>query len=501
MKNYLLFDLDGTLSDPKIGICTCVQYALASFGIEEPDLDKLECFIGPPLKTSFMEFYQMPEEQAEAAVAKYRERFSDVGLFENALYPGIPEMLRALNAKGMHLAVASSKPTVFVEKILEHFEIKRYFQVIVGSELDGTRSNKDEVVAEALRQLFGEKEVDREDVYMIGDRKFDVEGAKIQGVESVGVTYGYGSMEELREARADFVVQSVEELKRFLLRGTDDAPKGLDLQRLWKTAYPLVLFLLVKTFVVLMGRSMMQSMGGSFFGVQLLYRNADDILVPTANGGAILNLFGFAAGAAAIWKGSRIMIARAAEESRLLHLRKDSASSYAYIAFAAMGIMFSMNLFLQLAGAAKYSSSFQEVSSSQFAVNPILGILLYGAVAPFAEELLFRGIIYNGLKRSLKATQAMLLAAAVFGAYHRNAVQGIAAFLMGCLFIYAYEYFGDFKVCVALHSVCNLLSFFMGLWIKADSPLLSWPVLFIGVMLVVVCMVPLLKSKKVFKIK
>ena len=200
MKKYLLFDLDGTLTDPKVGICTCVQYALSSFGIEEPDIDKLEPFIGPPLKDSFMQFYQMSEAQAEAAVAKYRERFSDVGLFENTLYEGVPHMLQALCGKGMFLAVASSKPTVFVERILEHFQIRKYFKVVVGSELDGRRVNKDEVVGEALRQLFGDKPVDKAQVYMIGDRRFDVEGAKAMGVESVGVTYGYGGMEELREA-------------------------------------------------------------------------------------------------------------------------------------------------------------------------------------------------------------------------------------------------------------------------------------------------------------
>lgn len=217
MKQYLLFDLDGTLTDPKVGICTCVQYSLESFGIEEPDLDKLEPFIGPPLKGSFMKFYNFSEEQAEAAVEKYRERFRDTGIFENKLYDGIVPMLIALKSKGMHLAVASSKPRVFVERILEHFNIARYFQAIVGSELDGSRVNKDEVVEEALRQLFDDKPVDRSQVYMIGDRSFDVEGARKAGVENVGVTYGYGSLEELRAAKADYIVHSVEELQGFLL--------------------------------------------------------------------------------------------------------------------------------------------------------------------------------------------------------------------------------------------------------------------------------------------
>ena len=127
MKKYLLFDLDGTLTDPKLGITTCVQYALKSFGVEETDLDKLEPFIGPPLKDSFMQFYGMSEEQAETAVAKYRERFQDIGLFENEVYAGVPQMLHTLQSKGLFLAVASSKPTVYVERILEHFKIRKYF--------------------------------------------------------------------------------------------------------------------------------------------------------------------------------------------------------------------------------------------------------------------------------------------------------------------------------------------------------------------------------------
>ena len=124
MKKYLLFDLDGTLTDPKIGITTCVQYALHSFGIEEPDLDKLEPFIGPPLRDSFMEFYGFTAEQAEEAVAKYRERFQNTGIFENEVYAGIPEMLKNLQSKGYFLALASSKPQIYVERILEHFDLE-----------------------------------------------------------------------------------------------------------------------------------------------------------------------------------------------------------------------------------------------------------------------------------------------------------------------------------------------------------------------------------------
>ena len=214
---YLLFDLDGTLTDPKLGITSCVQYALRKFGIEEPSLDRLEPFIGPPLADSFQEFYGFDEQKAAEAIRYYRERFSTVGLFENEIYPGIAEMLAHLKKSGKTLAVASSKPTVFVKKILEHFEIDCYFNVIVGSELDGTRARKEEVVEEALRQLRQVAEIKGNDgIVMIGDRRFDVQGAKLSGLVSVGVSFGYALPGELEEAGADYIVDTVAELEELL---------------------------------------------------------------------------------------------------------------------------------------------------------------------------------------------------------------------------------------------------------------------------------------------
>lgn len=217
MYQYILFDLDGTLTDPKLGITSCVQHALRKFGIEEPDRDMLELFIGPPLSNSFREFYGFDEEKIQQAIAYYRERFSTIGLFENEIYPGIPQMLKELQESGRHLAVASSKPTVFVTQILEHFGIHAYFEVIVGSELDGTRVKKEEVVEEALRQLLHGTE-QRRDVVMVGDRKFDIEGAKAYHIDSVGVAYGYAAQGELEAAGADVIVETVEELGKVLIR-------------------------------------------------------------------------------------------------------------------------------------------------------------------------------------------------------------------------------------------------------------------------------------------
>lgn len=213
MFEYILFDLDGTLTDPKEGITKSVQYALASVNIDEPDLDKLEPFIGPPLHESFMEFYGFDRENAMKLVEKYRERFNDIGIFENVIYPGIADMLKALKEAGCKISIASSKPTVLVERILDHFDIRKYFDAVVGSNLDGTRVKKEEVVEEALRQLGSVKEK----TAMVGDRKFDIYGAKEFDLTGVGVSFGYAGENELQEAGADYIVDTVEELQNLLL--------------------------------------------------------------------------------------------------------------------------------------------------------------------------------------------------------------------------------------------------------------------------------------------
>ena len=210
----LIFDLDGTLTNPKEGITKCVQYALHAFGIEEPDLENLVPFIGPPLRQSFMEFYDFSEEDAIKAVDIYRERFSTIGLFENLPYPGIAAMLQQLQAQGKILAVASSKPTVFVQQILEKFELAPYFTVIEGSNMDGSRVDKKEVIAAVLQQL-GNPPADQ--LLMIGDRKFDVIGAREMGFACVGVRFGFAAPGELEDSGAIYVAETVQELQEYLL--------------------------------------------------------------------------------------------------------------------------------------------------------------------------------------------------------------------------------------------------------------------------------------------
>ena len=238
MLKKILFDLDGTLTNPKTGITKSVQYALAHFGIEE-EADNLTRFIGPPLIDSFMNFYGFSLEQAREGVTAYREYFAPKGIFENDVYPGVPEMLAALKEKGAILAVASSKPELFVEQILEHFDLAKYFDVVVGSLLNETRTSKEEVLEEALRQLGvmstdNLRQVDHtkkdndivatmEDddkkatIAMVGDRKFDITGAKAHGLTAVGVSFGFAEPGELEAEEPDFIAETVEQLKDYLL--------------------------------------------------------------------------------------------------------------------------------------------------------------------------------------------------------------------------------------------------------------------------------------------
>ncbi|WP_186577032.1 HAD family hydrolase [Aquibacillus kalidii] len=212
--NVILFDLDGTLSDPKVGITKSVQYALHRMGIDEPDIDKLECFIGPPLQTSFTEYYNFDEESTQKAIAFYRDRFKEKGMYENELYATIPSLLKSLQEQDSTLVVATSKPTVFAEQILQFFNIDHYFELIVGSNLDGTRASKTEII-QYIRNHYKEQKTN--DFIMIGDRKHDIIGANNTGIHSIGVTYGYGSLEELREVKPSYLVSSVNQLKDLLI--------------------------------------------------------------------------------------------------------------------------------------------------------------------------------------------------------------------------------------------------------------------------------------------
>lgn len=215
-KTHILFDLDGTLTDPGLGITNSVMHALAHFGITVTDRSELYRFIGPPLVDSFMEYYSFTEEQAKEAVSVYREYFSTQGWAENTVYEGMEDLLSALVAAGKTLLVATSKPQAFAEKILAYFGLDKYFTVICGAPMNAPRGyGKADVIREALSTAHV---TDLSTAVMVGDRHHDIDGAKAVGISSIGVLYGYGDREEHEKAGADAIVESVDELKGLLMR-------------------------------------------------------------------------------------------------------------------------------------------------------------------------------------------------------------------------------------------------------------------------------------------
>lgn len=211
MYDYFLFDLDGTLTDPGLGITNSVAYALEKYHISVKDRRELYPFIGPPLWRSFSEFYGFDEKQIRQAIMYYREYFGEKGLFENEVYAGIPDVLAALKQAGKTLLVATSKPEIYTNRILEHFDLVRYFDVVAGATMDETRNEKADIIAYALKQIA---DADKSKIVMIGDRKFDILGARENGIDSIGVLYGYGSRAELEEAQATYIAEKPEELLR-----------------------------------------------------------------------------------------------------------------------------------------------------------------------------------------------------------------------------------------------------------------------------------------------
>ncbi|MBQ3553692.1 MAG: HAD family hydrolase [Clostridia bacterium] len=216
MSKYqrIFIDLDGTLTDSGPGILNCVRYALSKFDITDAPEEVLRCFIGPPLTDAFSEYFGFSEEDAKTAVLYYRERYTDIGLFENTVYDGIPEMLSRLREAGKTLILATAKPEPFAKRILEHFGLDSYFDLMVGATFDGTRHNKIDVLRHALS---GVKDASIKESVMVGDRSHDCLGAAHFGMDCIGVLYGYGSREELTEAGAKHLAKTPEDVCQIIL--------------------------------------------------------------------------------------------------------------------------------------------------------------------------------------------------------------------------------------------------------------------------------------------
>ena len=213
MYDYLLFDLDGTLTDPAEGITNSVIYALKKWGIEVGDRSELYCFIGPPLSASFKKYYGFSEDDALKCLEYYREYFRDKGIFENKVYVGIPELLEKLKKSGKILILATSKPEIFAKRILDHFDLTKYFDFVAGASMDESRNKKADVICYALETA---NVTDRSKALMIGDREQDITGARLNSLDSLGVLYGYGDYEEHTAAGANYIAETVNDILSFV---------------------------------------------------------------------------------------------------------------------------------------------------------------------------------------------------------------------------------------------------------------------------------------------
>lgn len=213
MYKIVLFDLDGTLTDPGEGITNSAAYALNKFGISVTDKTMLYKFIGPPLKDSFMKYYGFSESDALLAIDYYREYFGDKGIFENSVYIGIEQMLLHLKNSGRNIVLATSKPQKYAVEILKHFKLYKYFDFIGGATMDGARSEKSDVIKYVLNNINFDS---LSDIVMVGDREHDIIGAKQNDIDSIGVLFGYGTEEELESAGATHIAKSVDEILKFL---------------------------------------------------------------------------------------------------------------------------------------------------------------------------------------------------------------------------------------------------------------------------------------------
>lgn len=477
MFGYVLFDLDGTLTDPKEGICKSVQYALHRLGIEEPDIDKLEPFIGPPLKDSFTSFYGFDDEKALKAVSFYRERFSEVGLYENKLYPGIDNLLKSLKEKGMKTAIASSKPTVFVEKILKYFKIDKYFDVVIGSELDGSRSDKSEVVKEALLSLYygtdhsdkGIHDFDadaqeyKSKTVMVGDRKFDIKGAKDMGVYAAGVSYGYGSRDELKKAGADNISGTVDKLTEFLtgqkikkeipekFRRQTEPPKGSFLRAIYVLT-PFALYYLsnVAAMSIMLGYyNRVAARGGTlsekFWGVNGEYASGYISGISMLIGGLVILLMYI--------KTDRVNIAFKEKKSVYITLLSIPAGA---------GCALFLNLLAgNLCRIIPALSGYMKDATYNNSIPVVVGALIYVIISPVVEEILFRYLIFGRAEKTLGTKIAMFASALFFGLYHGNLLQGIYAFIMGYLMVYAYKKADNLITSVVFHMTANAVIYFL----------------------------------------
>lgn len=528
MSQVILFDLDGTLTESGEGIINCVQYALEKLGKKEEHPENLQCFIGPPLKEQFMKYAGLSEKEGEKAVVYYRERYTTTGIFENRLYPKIPELLELLKINNKILAVASSKPEVYVKQILEHFQIADYFTAIVGSELDGRRTEKAEVIEEALRRMHLEEERDK--VLMVGDRSHDVQGAISCGLQCIGVAYGYGSREELEKAGAVYIADSVEDLgilaspndeettenvesvrniipdrekvkkyeipeTRKLEKEEKEMPEPAKKKEKFRYSTAGQIWRLIYPFLIHYGATLLATIA-----LYLVYLIQAGGLQETASAGQ--RLINSTLYVTLIGDLTAAIILYLFYRKDQMHRKEGFSGTGKAFVWAPPVIWFSVIILAIATGQFLNDlinglhlndlfTGYSEVSEQAFSGQPVgLMILVVGIIGPICEELMFRGIVFHRLKDWVKPQAAIVISALLFGIYHGNVVQFFYATCMGVMLAIIYDKTGTLWISIVAHIAANLWSlfgssFWSSLWQQIPAGMLF------GVMIeILLCVIP-----------
>ncbi|WP_329957457.1 HAD-IA family hydrolase [Novisyntrophococcus fermenticellae] len=480
MSDVILFDLDGTLTDSGPGIIKCVQYALNYMGKPEGNPDNLRCFVGPPLHEQFMEYSDFTSEEADTAVEQYRERYASIGIYENKIYEKIPELLQLLKEHGKILGVASSKPTVFVEEILLNSNLRKYFDVVVGSELDGTRTSKDEVIEEALKQLG--VVTHREQVLMVGDRLYDVEGAKSCGLLCIGAAYGYGGREELEKSGAVFIADTVEELKILAQEDEGESEKIAyhkthhmqRKKRQKKTQYkhqvpgnrrPSVrpevvgkmLWEIISPMLIHFGCMLIISLLGVMTAGALSHGTGADYIQVVHKFPWLTSVFSALTAVAVILLLYRYYLLD--KERFQIKVIKWNWLEGISCAAAAIGLGLICNKLITASGIREIFLRYMEISENSYENQSwILLVICIGVLASAGEELVFRGLIYLRAKSYFGLGWAVGISSALFGFYHGNTIQFLYTVALGILFAILYEKTGTLLAPITAHIAVNIFS-------------------------------------------
>ena len=464
MWNTIFFDFDGTLVDTAEGLTKGLAQAFdRELGMKVEDLSSLRRFIGPPFYVSFKEELQLDDAQVAACVAAYREYYSAQGMYECALYPGMKELLDKLAAEHFTLCVASSKPLEFVEAMLTHLQIRPYFTVVEGARADRPNETKADAIRYALEKIgMAER---KSEVVLIGDTKYDMIGAQEAGIDTIGVTYGYGDRATLESFVPACIVDNTEELGNVLIGQARAAmgpafaagqPKAAEKEsiwtRLWRLGYPMLLGFGVQNAIAFIISAAM--------GVLLAVQGYNETEISDMIYGKMLIMLGIAntLSVPLFYLFFRMdEKRRQASQRGLLKKNRFNVGSFIAICLFTLGASQLVNVFVSVLNIP--SDVYDELNETVFTSMSLpWQIIIIAIVTPVAEEMLFRGLIYRRLREYRNAWISSIVCGALFGVYHGNLLQGVYTALLGFVICVIYEHYGTIWAPIIAHFANNLAS-------------------------------------------